>query len=78
MCKINNKPTPYLLDTGSNKTIININSIDIFDNQYGNLEKFNNQVYTADGNTISIIGQKKCKLQFDKWECIIDVLIPIW
>ena len=72
-CKINNKPVQFLLDTGSNRTLVQASILNV-DNQQ--VQPFQHPVYTANGQKVPIIGSKRCKIQLDSnWSCTIDVLI---
>ena len=75
ICKINEKPVNFLLDTGSNRTIVNINAIDVNNNVNGKLYKLNQNVLTANGQLVLIIGVKRCKLQINNFSCVMEILV---
>lgn len=52
-----------LIDTGSNRTIIRSNVINIHDQRYGRIKKSSQKICTAAGHSADIVGILACKIQ---------------
>ena len=63
MCAINNKPVNFLNDIGSNRTVVNTNTIDIYNHEYGSITAFKQRVLYANGQIAEIIGTKLCLIK---------------
>ena len=74
-CELNGFPVSFLADTGSSRTIVNKNVLNLNNNEYGPLRNFKHNIITAEGHRAQIIGVKKCKIRIGNWTTIIDVLI---
>ncbi len=72
--KINGNPVKYLADTGSNRTFINKNRLNVNDDLHGYLQIFKHKVVTAEGQKTQIMSVKSCLIQIGNWKCIIEVL----
>jgi hypothetical protein len=66
-CEINNISTTFIADTGWQHSIINKNTIDLNNNEWGHIKPFNINVFTAEGQKAKIIGIKQCKIQIERW-----------
>jgi hypothetical protein len=75
LCAINNEPVNFLTDTGSNRTIVNINTIDIYNHEYGPITAFKQKVLYANGQIAEIIGTKLCLIKVGDWSALFDILI---
>ena len=58
-CEINDVPVHYLVNTGSNWTIINKSAINIYNDVYGTKRPFRQNLVTADGKSKRTCLQKK-------------------
>ena len=74
-CEINDKRVIFLADTGSNKTIVNKNVINMNKSEYRQIRQFKQNVVTAEGHRAHIIGIVKCKIKIGDSIIISDVLI---
>ena len=74
-CEINDKSVMFLADTGSNKTIVNKNVINLNNNKYGTIRAYKKNIITAEGQRAQIIGIIKCKIRIGNWVYITDVLV---
>ena len=72
-CKIDGVSCNYLLDTGSNRTIIHERMIPLHERVRIKPTQFN--VLTATGDLANISGVKRCKLQIGNTACYGDFLV---
>ena len=64
-----------MLDTGSNRTIVNINSIDVNNNINGKLIQIKQHILTANGQPVPILGIKQCILEINNFSCVLEILV---
>lgn len=75
MCEIDDKPTKFLVDTGSNRTIVNKHFVNSM-NSYGKIQPFYTNVLTAEGRRAHIVGIKRVKILIGhSWSILFDVLV---
>jgi len=64
-----------LIDTGSNRTIIRSNVININDQRYGRIKKSSQKICTAAGHSADIVGILACKIQLGDWNLVFPAVI---
>jgi len=64
-----------LIDTGSNRTIIRSNVINIHDQRYGRIKKSSQKICTAVGHSADIVGILACKIQLGDWNLVFPAVI---
>ena len=72
-CRIDDNLCSYLLDTGSNRTVVHKRIFSA--SALKDVIPVNFQVLTANGELANIIGQKRCQLQLGSTTCVADFLI---
>ena len=77
ICELNNQPIKYLADTGSDRTIVNINALEPTADKYEGIEPIKGvRLVQAEGQPCKILGQKFFKITMDTiWSIVAPVII---
>jgi hypothetical protein len=75
--ELNNQPIKYLADTGSNRTIVNINALEPSDDKYENIKPIKGiKLVLAEGQPCQILGEKIYKIALDDaWSIKAPVIV---
>ncbi len=77
ICELNNQPIKYLADTGSNRTIVNINAFELTVDKYEDILPIKGvRLVQAEGQPCTVLGQKFFKISLDAiWSIVTPVII---